>query len=86
MDRRFEALETKLETRFSNIEGRFTAVDGRFTAVDERFTAVEERFTALEVVLGQRFDQLDTSLGRLTGLVFGAVVAMLAAVAGVLLQ
>ncbi len=42
-----EALQNRMDQRFSAIDGRFAAIDGRFVAIDGRFAEMDRRFTWL---------------------------------------
>ena len=58
MDRRFEAIEARLDAmdrRFEAIEARLDAMDQRFEEMDRRFEAIEARLDAMD----QRFEEMD---------------------------
>jgi len=44
IENRLEALDRKLDERFSAIDRRFAVVDERFAAVDDRFGQIHQRF------------------------------------------
>ncbi|NEN05222.1 hypothetical protein G3T36_04990 [Diaminobutyricibacter tongyongensis] len=45
------------------IEARFTGLDYRFELIDRRFEMIDHRFEALEVRLTERIDALDARIG-----------------------
>jgi hypothetical protein len=81
-----EALDRRLDGRFTDIDRRFAEIDHRFELVDERFDRVDERFDHLEQRLDDRIDGLRNELlaafrGELVAAVSGQTRAVIVATA-----
>jgi hypothetical protein len=70
-------LEERLDGCFQAIEGRFQTIEGRFQAVDYRLTALDQK-------LDTHFVAIDAKMSRLTTLQVGTLLAVVAALAGML--
>jgi flagellar capping protein FliD len=60
-NRRFNALEARVEDGFRQTHERFNRMDERFNRMDERFNRMEERFCQMN----GRFDRLEQRIGAL---------------------
>lgn len=52
-NRRFNALEARVEGGFAQVDSRFDEVDGRFAAVDNRFAKVDGRLAGVDMRLAE---------------------------------
>lgn len=59
-DKRFDALEARIENRFAAVDARFGALEARFTGIEGRVAGVDARFTGLETRFNQWFVALLT--------------------------
>jgi hypothetical protein len=66
---KIDALDVKVDGKFSAVDGKFSAVDGKFSAleakVDGKFSAVDGKFSALEGKVDGKFSTLEAKLDGL---------------------
>jgi len=60
-NRRFNALETRMEDGFRQVDDRFQQIDVRFGQTDGRFDKMDVRFGQM----GYRFDKIDVRFGQM---------------------
>ena len=82
LDRRFEAIDRRIDELRSDMLERFAAVDRRFEAVDKRFDAVDKRFEAVD----RRFEAMDERIDGLERRFDGRFADLAAAITAQTLQ
>jgi exonuclease VII large subunit len=76
-EKRFEALQRELHSRFEAVNDRFEAVNDRFEAMDKRFEAMDKRFELIDKrfeAVNDRFEAMDkrfTMVQWMIGLLVG---------------
>jgi chromosome segregation ATPase len=76
MDKRFEAMQQRMDERFAAVDKHFEAIDKRFEAIDKRFEAVDKRFEAMQQQMDKRFDELTRRIDRFMFWSFGLTVSV----------
>jgi tetrahydromethanopterin S-methyltransferase subunit G len=66
-EHRLDALEKKVDEGFGKVDERFKQVDARFDRVDARFDRLEERF-----------DAFNRTLWQVGGMIFAALLGIIA--------
>lgn len=77
-------LDDRVDRRFESVDRRFDAVDRRFDAVDGRFNAMDQRLAGMDQKLDAHFVAIDAKMSRIQSLQVGTLLAVIAALAGML--
>ncbi len=73
-DERLDDFRGEVRQRFAQVDQRFDKVDQRFDRIDDRFDQINARFDQIN----ERFDSLYRLMLQLGGLVFAALIGLLA--------